>query len=531
MSMAAKPTRVNKTLHAPDTSSRESKGSTGWDAIPWPDVKKKVERLQMRIAKATREGKHRKANSLQWILTHSYYAKLLAVKRVTTNKGKRTAGVDGVIWKTSAEKLAAVDTLNRHGYKPLPLRRKYIPKRNSNKKRPLGIPTMRDRAMQALYAMALKPIAETLADPNSYGFRDKRNCHDAIQQVFIALAKSYSAEWILEGDIKSCFDEISHQWMLENIPMDKKILKAWLKAGYVDEGKLYPSISGTPQGGVISPILANMTLDGLEKTLYGPNKCNRQKVNVIRFADDFVTTGRTKELLENQALPAAKAFLEPRGLKLSEEKTLITNINDGFDFLGFNVRKYNGKLLIKPSKKAVKSLLDEVRVTIKSHLGVKPEVLIVKLNLLLKGWVNYHRHVVAKKTFSYVDWQIDKMIKGWMKRRHPTKGMKWIHNKYFHTNPIIGTTFAVRVKTQDGKFQLYALYKAAWTTITRHIKIKQQANPFDPEYAIYFKARKGRNYTPALERQDYLRVRSAVKRQEAIEKELYAKERAALSQA
>jgi RNA-directed DNA polymerase len=244
---------MGKPSHAPYTRFKS------WETIPWSTVKKKVERLQMRIAKATREGKHRKANSLQWILTHSYSAKLLAVKRVTTNKGKRTAGVDGVVWKTLAAKLAAVETLNRHGYKPLPLRRKYIPKRNG-KKRPLGIPTMRDRAMQALYAMALKPIAETLADPNSYGFRDKRNCHDAIQQVFIALAKSYSAEWILEGDIKSCFDEISHQWMLENIPMDKKILKAWLKAGYVDEGKLYPSISGTPQGGVVTLPTQSITL-------------------------------------------------------------------------------------------------------------------------------------------------------------------------------------------------------------------------------------------------------------------------------
>lgn len=340
---------VNKTSHAPETFSHEQKGPTEWDAISWPNVRKKVMRLQMRIAKATREGKHRKANSLSWILTHSYYAKLLAVRRVTTNKGKNTAGVDGVIWKTSAQKVAAIAALNRHGYKPMPLRRHYIPKKNG-KKRPLGIPTMRDRATQALYALALKPIAETRGDPNSYGFRDGRSCHDAIQQVFNALAKLYSAQWILEGDIKSCFDEINHAWLLENIPMDKKILKAWLEAGYVEEGQRFPTKEGTPQGGIISPLLANMTLDGLEKTIYGPNKRNRQLVNVIRFADDFVATGRTKELLENEALPATKRFLYPRGLKLSDVKTLITNIDDGFDFLGFHVRKYNGKLLIRPAK-------------------------------------------------------------------------------------------------------------------------------------------------------------------------------------
>jgi RNA-directed DNA polymerase len=477
--------------HAPDTFSQDLKGPSEWDAIPWLEVKKKVERLQMRIAKATREGKHRKAASLQWILTHSYYAKLLAVKRVTTNKGKNTAGVDNVVWRTSAQKMAAVESLNRHGYKPLPLRRHYIPKKNG-KKRPLGIPIMRDRTMQAVHTLAMKPIAETLADPNSYGFRDKRSCHDAIQQVYNALAKLCSAQWIFEGDIKSCYDKISHEWLLENIPMDKKILKAWLKAGYVEEGKLFPTTEGTPQGGIISPILANMTLDGLEKTFYGPNKRNRQLVNVIRFADDFVATGRTKEFLENEALPATKTFLDPRGLKLSDEKTLITNINDGFDFLGFNIRKYNGKLLIKPSKKAVKSLLEKVRETIKSMRGAKTEVLIAKLNPIIRGWVNYHKHVVAKKTFSYVDWQIDKMLKGWAKRRHPTKSRGWIRDKYFPKIELIGSTFVARVEIGKGKYQKFALVKASWTPIQRHIKVKQDATPFDPKYKAYFKQRQQR---------------------------------------
>ena len=492
---------VDKTLHAPDTSFQS------WDDIPWPDVKKKVVRLQMRIAKATREGKHRKAASLSWILTHSYYPKLLAVKRVTTNKGKNTAGVDGVIWKTSAQKMAAIQTLNRHGYKPLPLRRHYIPKKNG-KKRPLGIPTMKDRAMQALYATALKPIAETRGDPNSYGFRDGRSCHDAIQQVFNALAKLYSAEWILEGDIKSCFDGISHAWLLENIPMDKKVLKAWLEAGYVEEGKLYPTREGTPQGGIISPILANMTLDGLEKTIYGPNKRNRQLVNVIRFADDFVTTGRTRELLENHALPATKAFLDPRGLKLSDEKTLITNINDGFDFLGFNVRKYNGKLLIKPSKKSVAALMDKVRDTIKSKWGALPEVLIGKLNPIIRGWVNYHKHVAAKKIFSKIDWQIDKLLKKWAKRRHPDKRIGWIMRKYF-SSAAVKSVFSIRVKTATGEYKVYALMKASLPPILRHIKVRQQANPFDPTYKAYFKQRRRGHAVTALDRQETLRLRAA----------------------
>jgi len=473
--------------HAPDTCSQDLKGPSEWDAIPWHEVKVKVERLQMRIAKATREGKHRKAASLQWILTHSYYAKLLAVKRVTTNKGKNTAGVDNVVWKTSAQKMAAVESLNRHGYKPLPLRRHYIPKKNG-KKRPLGIPTMRDRAMQALYAMALKPIAETLADPNSYGFRDARSCHDAIQQLFIALARLDSAQWILEGDIKSCFDEISHEWLLENIPLDKKILNAWLKAGYLEEGKRFPTTEGTPQGGIISPLLANMTLDGLEKAIRDAIP-SRSKVNVIRFADDFVATGSLKELLENKARPAIKSFLDPRGLRLSDEKTLITNIDDGFDFLGFNVRKYNGKLLIKPSKKATKAFLDKVRETINSMRGAKPEGLIAKLNPIIRGWVNYHKYVVAKKIFNYVDWQIDHMLWRWAKRRHPKKGSRWIKQKYFPTYEYIGTTFVAKVEMGKGEYRNFALVKASWTPIQRHIKIRQEANPFDPQYKDYFKKR------------------------------------------
>lgn len=497
---------MNPSSHAPETSAQDATGSTEWEVIPWPGVKKKVVKLQMRIAKATREGKHRKTASLQWILTHSYDAKLLAVKRVTTNKGKNTAGVDGRIWKTPAEKIAAVQSLERRGYKPMPLRRHYIPKKNG-KKRPLGIPTMRDRAMQALYAMALKPIAETRGDPNSYGFRDRRSCHDAIQQVFNALAKLHSAQWILEGDIKACFDQINHQWLLENIPMDKKILKAWLQAGYMEKGKLFPTTEGTPQGGIISPILANMTLDGLEQAVRDVMS-SRSKTNVIRFADDFVNTGKTKEILENKAIPAIKRFLDPRGLKLSDEKTLITNINDGFDFLGFNVRKYNGKLLIKPSKKSVAALMDKVRDTIKSMWGAKPEVLIKKLNPIIRGWVNYHRHVVAKMTFKYIDRQINKMLLRWAQKRHPKKNQTWIRRKYF-SQAAIKDVFAVKVMTAKGTIKVVALFKAALVPILRHIKVRQNANPFDLAYKTYFKQRSRGKSVTALDRQKVYRLRAA----------------------
>jgi RNA-directed DNA polymerase len=234
----------------------------GWHSIDWQAAHENVRRLQARIVKATQMGKWGKVKALQRLLTHSYSAKTLAVKRVTENRGKRTAGIDGEIWETPETKAKAVDKLRQRGYHPLPLRRVYIDKDNG-KKRPLGIPTMHDRAMQALYLLALQPIAETTADPNSYGFRPERGTADAIEQSFIVLSWRRSAEWILEADIKSCFDRISHEWLLKHIPLDKAILRKWLKAGYMEKTVLYPTEDGTPQGGIILPVLANLALDGL----------------------------------------------------------------------------------------------------------------------------------------------------------------------------------------------------------------------------------------------------------------------------
>jgi RNA-directed DNA polymerase len=223
-----------------------------WDAIEWKPIERQVLRLQMRIAKAVREGRWGKVKSLQWLLTHSCAAKLLAVRRVTQNAGRKTAGVDGIVWRTAAQKLKAARSLQRRSYRTLPLRRVYIPKKNG-RLRPLGIPAMSCRAMQALYLQALEPVAETLADPNSYGFRPKRSTADAIGQCFNALASKHSAEWIFEGDITACFDRLSHTWLQDHIPMDKLILGKWLAAGYMEEGIVYPTEAGSPQGCVFRP--------------------------------------------------------------------------------------------------------------------------------------------------------------------------------------------------------------------------------------------------------------------------------------
>ena len=248
------------------TAGAVSHNTTDWHAINWQKAHENVRRLQARIVKATQEGKWGKVKALQRLLTHSFSAKALAVRRVTENQGKRTPGVDGEIWDTPTKKATAIRALRQHGYHPQPLRRVYLPKPNG-KLRPLGIPTMLDRAMQALYLQALDPIAETQADPNSYGFRKERSCADAIQQTYNALHQRTSAKWVLEGDITACFDKIDHNWLEAHIHLDKSILHKWLKAGFIEKHILQATEEGTPQGGVCSPVLANLTLDGLETRL------------------------------------------------------------------------------------------------------------------------------------------------------------------------------------------------------------------------------------------------------------------------
>jgi len=467
---------------------------TPWHEIDWSRCHQNVRRLQARIVKAQQEGRHNKVKALSWLLTHSFSGKAIAVKRVTENQGKKTPGVDGKTWSTPEEKSQAILSLRRRGYKPQPLKRTYVPKKNG-KKRPLGIPVMKDRAMQALYLLPLQPIAECTGDGNSYGFRPKRATRDAIEQCFIRLARKSSPQWILEGDIKGCFDNISHDWLIQNVPMDKKILQQWLKAGFMEKQIFYRTVMGTPQGGIISPTLANMALDGLQGALDKRfPKITRQghtdKVGMVRYADDFIITGSSKELLEKEVKPLAIDFLKARGLELSQEKTRITHINEGFDFLGQNVRKYKDKLLIKPSKANVKTFLTKVRETIEDNKTAKQSNLIKQLNPKIRGWVNYHKHVVAKKTFNTVDKEIWKKIWQWAKRRHPNKGNRWIKSRYFKK---VGTRDWVFTTDEDG--MTYTLIKASDTPIRRHVKIKAEANSFDPEWEEYFEVRAFREVT------------------------------------
>ncbi len=458
-----------------------------WHAIDWQQAHTTVRRLQARIVKATQEGRWGKVKALQHVLTHSYSAKVLAVRRVTENEGKNTPGVDREIWDTPEKKMAAVYRLQHQGYSPQPLRRIYIPKSNG-KKRPLGIPTMLDRAMQALHLLALEPVSETLGDPSSYGFRPMRSTADAIAHCFSVLAKRNAAQWILEGDIKACFDNISHEWLLDNIPMDKSILRKWLKAGYMEGEMFHSTDEGTPQGGIISPVLANMALDGLETLLREkfpkPKSGYNAKVNFIRYADDFIITGATKEVLENEVKPLVEAFMRERGLELSQEKTHVTHIEDGFDFLGKNIRKYDGKLIIKPSKQNVKAFLDKVRGIIRRNKQMPAHKLLLIINPVIRGWAINNRHVCSKETFSKVDHAIFQALWKWAKRRHPNKGGSWVKDKYFP--PRDGRQWVFQ-SDDDGRERW--LFFCGDVTIERHIKIQGNANPFDPAWETYFEKR------------------------------------------
>jgi RNA-directed DNA polymerase len=467
-----------------------------WDQIRWPVVHRRVRRLQVRIAKATREQDWRRVKALQRLLVRSFSAKTLAVKRVTENDGRRTPGVDGEIWTTPEAKWQAIQRLNSLHLQPQPLRRVYIPKRGSTtKKRPLSIPTMIIRAQQALHLQGLEPAAETLADPHSYGFRRCRGTQDAIGQVFNLLAKKGSAPWILEGDIKGCFDNFRHGWLESHIPMNKRVLSGWLKAGYVESGKLFPTEAGTPQGGIASPTIANLALDGLERALnerfaqtYTTLRKNR--VRAVRFADDFIITGNSKELLENEVKPCVEAFLAERGLQLSPEKTSITHISEGFDFLGQNIRKYNGKLLIKPAAKNVKAFRDSAREIIRANLSAKQETLIRVLNPMIRGWANYHRHIVAKEIYSAVDKHIWSLLWRWARRRHPNKSSKWVRKKYFRILNQRHWVFATQTRGRNGESNMLALRLASETRIVRHVGVKSDSNPFDPAWDAYFEQRR-----------------------------------------
>lgn len=472
---------------------------TDWHSIDWKRANRAVRNLRQRIFKATQAGDTNKVRQLQKLMLRGYSNTLVSVRKVTqVNAGKHTPGIDKIIVKTPEAREKLIETI--HSYQPWhtrPARRIYIPKSNG-KQRPLGIPTVLDRVHQARVKNALEPQWEACFEGTSYGFRPGRGCHDAIMSIY-SLAKAGSRRrWIVDADIKGAFDNISHEYLMkaiDNFPA-KELIKQWLKAGYVDKNVFHETTSGTPQGGIISPLLANIALHGMESMLkvvrWGRNKTNFGNRAVVRYADDFVIFCESEEDTRN-VINDLTIWLSERGLSPSEEKTRVVHITEGFDFLGFNIRQYKNastrtgfKVLIKPSKKSIQILKDNLRVLWKGFRGANPIAITTKLNPIIRGWANYYRMANASDTFSYLDTHMFNKAVRWAKSTHNNKTWKYITQKYWGR-----WNRACNDKWVFGDKNTF-LYKFAWFKIKRHTHVKGRASKDDPALKQYWENRESR---------------------------------------
>lgn len=481
-----------------------------WDSIDWSKIYKYVRKLRQRIFRAEQLGQKRKVRKLQRLMVISKANLLLSIKKVTQiNKGKRTAGIDNIKAVTSNERLTLFNMLKDYSIKhikPLPAKRLYIPKKDGKKLRPLGIPIIKDRIYQNIVKNALEPQWEAKFESTSYGFRPKRSTHDAIENLYKKLCKKSNGKyWIFEGDFKGCFDNLGHEHIMDciqNFPY-KNIIFKWLKAGYVDNNVFHRTEAGTPQGSVISPLLANIALHGMEQELgvqyrYVNGAGYRLKsdsVAVVRFADDFIILSKSRDKAESM-YSKLQPYLKKRGIKLAEDKTKITHVNDGFDFLGVNIRRYETKhgpkLLVKPSKGSIKKAKQSIKELFIQFRGRPMGELIFKLNPVIRGIGNYWSSVVASKTFSAIDYYIWIKVYKYMKRLHPNKSKKWLYEKYM--KPEYTGVIKSRIPT-DPKNEQNQLIRMSWIPIIRHTLVKYTNSPDNPSLTKYFEKRDEKEFS------------------------------------
>ena len=474
-----------------------------WSDINWTKVERTVKRLQGRIFRAARAGKLGKLKSLQRLLARSSCAKLLAIRRVSQeSRGKNTPGVDGGTCSTPEDRLALFqepDTLQTH--RPLPVKRIFIPKKNG-KKRPLGIPAIKDRMLQTVVRFALEPEWESRFEFNSFGFGPGRGTMDAICAIHAALRRKGCSTWILDADIKGCFDNISHSDLLKRLSVFTQVIRRWLKAGAIEMGTYRATETGTPQGGPLSPLLMNIALDGMERLFGCENKYGKRVpasvkrgpnkgITLVRYADDAIVIAPTKERIETYVLPRLKSFLAKRGLELSESKTRIVHRDEGFDFLGCTFLKQGGKLLVKPSKENIKAHLQQVKAYLSSHKQTRTARVIQELNPVLRGWTYYYRYVNAKQIFYYCEHKVWKMLWQWACRRHKRKGKGWVRRRYFGRHKGKAWQFM-----DNGAI----LFNPGSVPVIRFTKVNGKASPMNPdEQAYWIMRRKDR-----LDRRGYI---------------------------
>jgi RNA-directed DNA polymerase len=510
-----------ESLVAIQMSKTSLKTTVEWKIIPWQKLERKVFKLQKRIYQASQRGDVKTTRRLQKMLMKSWSAKCLSVRRVTQdNQGKKTAGVDGIKSLTPKQRLILVANLNLSS-KVAPTRRVWIPKPGKEEKRPLGIPTMNDRALQALVKLALEPEWEARFEANSYGFRPGRSCHDAVQAIYEAI--KFKGKYVLDADIAKCFDQIDHEALLRKLntfPTIRRQIRAWLKAGVMDGKQLFPTTEGTPQGGVISPLLANIALHGMENLIkkifprrgYSENGIKKDfyPPSVIRYADDFVILHEDLTVVQS-CKEIIQEWLKDMGLELKPSKTRLAHTlnrheqeQPGFDFLGFTIRQYKvgkyhsgkdkyGRLLgikpiITPSKDKLKVHYERIAEVINAHKNAPQEALIKKLNPMIRGWANYYATQVSKVAYCDQDYLMYQKLRAWAKRRHPKKSGEWVSNKYWQTIGGDNWVFATKQKGNNPM----RLLKHSETPIVRYVKVKGESSPYDGNL-VYWSTRMGNN--------------------------------------